>query len=514
MDETFQRLLELRAAGRWQEAAGLALRVHAELPDAIPPALLAAEALLRLDRYRAMRDVVLRCANPPVQPPQLLLQLVRWARRLEECELVERLLMESDWRAGASSAELAELALHAGSSGLYGIANAITTHALANDPTHPNLHYLLGMHRMFSGDTEGSVESLERALALCPGMPNAYLLLSMQDAQKGASRHVPRIRRALAGPCSAEDEAYLCYALHQYLDAAGEYDAAWRVLERGHAARRRLSSYDRARERALFDRLMRFEPTGRDAITGEGATRLVFIVGMFRSGTSLIERVLSAHPQVADAGETFQFSACMRQATDHDTLDVVDLTIAERASAADFAEVRRRMQAYADWRAGGRAVLTEKLPSNFLNVGFILAALPEARIVHMRRNPLDTCLSNLRTFFGGGVPYACDQLDMADYYGRYRRLMAHWDERWPGRILHVDYESFVADPDTQTGRLLDWCGLEIPSHRLDLERPGGISATASAAHVRRGVLPDRGRIRRRYEAHLGPLSAALGNLPA
>jgi hypothetical protein len=246
-----------------------------------------------------------------------------------------------------------------------------------------------------------------------------------------------------------------------------------------------------------------FEPAPQDG------TGLIFIVGMFRSGTSLIERVLGGHPDVVDGGETWQLSACLRQATDHDSMRVLDATIVARAPAADFAEVRSRMLRYAAWRSSAKPWLTEKLPSNFLNLGFILHAFPEARIVHMRRDPMDTCFSNLRTFFSGAAAYACDPMDMADYYLRYLDLMAHWHTLAPGRILDVEYGAFVADADRQARRLLEYCGLEYRTEILELDRRSGTSATASAAHVRRGVLKDRGQAWKPYAAHLDAMREAL-----
>jgi tetratricopeptide (TPR) repeat protein len=503
-----EQALRLRAMGRWPQAAEAALRLRNAVPGAIPPALLAAECVLPLDRYRLARELVLGVARPPVTSAESLLQLVRWLRRFEEPELTERLVGGSPWRRMGPPELLAELALHLGSSGLYRMASDCVEHALSSAPNNANLHYLRGLFRMFGGDTSGSVEALQHALRLRPGMANAHLSLAMQDAAGSADTYIADIRRALANVRNDEETGYLAYALHHRLHALGEYDEAWQVLERGHAARRRITPYSRVEQDDLFARLKGlalppFEPAPQDG------TGLIFIVGMFRSGTSLIERVLGGHPDVVDGGETWQLSACLRQVTDHDSMRVLDATIVARASIANFAEVCSRMLRYAAWRSGGKPWLTEKLPSNFLNLGFILHAFPEARIVHMRRDPMDTCFSNLRTFFSGAAPYACDPLDMADYYLRYRDLMAHWHALAPGRILDVDYAAFVADPEGQARRLLDYCRLEFQPEILELGRRSGTSATASAAHVRRGVLKDRGQAWKPYAAHLDAMREAL-----
>ncbi|HEX2082144.1 MAG TPA: sulfotransferase [Xanthomonadaceae bacterium] len=382
-----EKALQFRAMGRWPQAAEAALRLRNAAPGAIPPALLAAECVLPLDRFRLARDLVLGVAHPPVASAESLLQLVRWLRRFEEPELTERLLEGSPWRRMGPPELLAELALHLGTSGLYRLASDCAEDALASAPNNPNLHYLHGLFRMFVGDTLGSVDALQ----LRPGMANAHLSLATQDAAGSADTYIADIRRALIGARNDEEAAYLAYSLHHRLHALGNYDDAWRALERGHVARRRITPYSRAEQDDLFARLKRlalppFEPAPQDG------TGLIFIVGMFRSGTSLIERVLGGHPDVVDGGETWQLSACLRQATDHDSMRVLDATIVARAPAADFAQVRGRMLRYAVWRSGGKPWLTEKLPSNFLNLGFILHAFPEARIVHMRRDPMGRLL--------------------------------------------------------------------------------------------------------------------------
>lgn len=511
LQRVWAKALELRQEGRWEAASQAALALHRAAPGAVPPALLAAETLLRLDRYRTMREVILRAAQFAVTP-DVLLPLVRWLRRLEESETLERVVLRSDWHSIESPEALAELALHAGTSGLYRLADEITAVGLARAPSHADFHYLLGMHRMFAGDTAGSVEALESALKLQPGMANAYLLLALQHAE-GGRRHIGALQAALGRTTNPEHQAYLGYALHHFLHAVGDHHDAWGALARAHAACRRFATYDRAAQDAVFDALHRSQPrTQADQVaTSPGDVGLIFIVGMFRSGTSLIERVLGGSPQVLDGGETMTFSACMRDATDHDALDVIDKVIVDRSKGADYARVRQRMQAYANWRANSHSVLTEKLPSNFFNLGFILRAFPEAKILHMRREAMDTCFSNLRTFFGGAVPYACDQSDLAHHYTRYRELMAHWHDVFPGRILDVDYSDFVRDPEAEARRLMAFCGLAYSPQVLALDRHGGTSASASAAEVRQGILVGRGGVWKNYAAELLTLREELGN---
>ena len=126
----------------------------------------------------------------------------------------------------------------------------------------------------------------------------------------------------------------------------------------------------------------------------------------------------------------------------------------------DFADVGRRYLEQVDWRASGKPFLIDKLPSNFLNIGFIHRALPQARVIHMRRNAMDTCFSNLKELFSNACAYSYDQLELADYYAHYRRLMAHWRQVAPEFILDVSYEELARNPQAQAERILAFCGLE------------------------------------------------------
>jgi hypothetical protein len=296
------------------------------------------------------------------------------------------------------------------------------------------------------------------------------------------------------------------------LHASGQYEEAWQALEIGNSVKRALVPYDRQSQHKLYAALQEMDiPLSIQSKEPFRGTGLIFIVGMHRSGTSLLERVLAGHPDVMDGGETYTVTGLLRKAADHFCRGVIDTAIVSRQGDIDYAEIRKGLVDYASWRGRGRAFLTEKLPSNFLTLGFVMRALPEARIIHMKRDPLDTCFSNLRTYFGQAAAYSYDQSDLADYFCSYQRLMAHWHEVAPGRILDVDYNSFVNDPECGAKAVFSYCGLDFYPAALQVDRPGGISATASMVHVRQGILKDRGRAWLPYETHLRPLIQALGS---
>lgn len=514
----FGQAMAFAARGDFARAGETALRLCGLAPESVPVHVLASLAMLQQGRYRDAHALVMQAARHQIDVSDLL-RVARLLRRFEESEALERVFKATEWRKLRSPPALAELAQHLGFSGLYGQALECLAHASNIAPNYADVNYLQGLFEMFSGDMAASATSIRRALAIEPRMANAHWLLSMQDDAQSAGPHIAEMQRVMAA-AQPGSEARACfdYSLHHSFHALGRHEDAWRALARGHAAMRRLVRYRRDEQHAITAALERMSLPPFDPPPAiDDQTGMIFIVGMFRSGTTLIERLLAGHPDVVDGGETSQFSACMRDATDHDCDQVIDPGIVTRAPMADFSLVRQRMQRYANWRGQGRRWLTEKLPSNFLNVGFILQALPEARILHMRRDPVETCFSNLRTLFRGGAPYACNQEDLADYYLQYRRMMAHWHVVAPGRILDVDYAAFVADPEAESRRIMAYCGLAHVPGALDVGMRGGMAATASAAHVRKGILTSRGSVWKPYAEHLQPLirglRAAYGDTP-
>ena len=199
----------------------------------------------------------------------------------------------------------------------------------------------------------------------------------------------------------------------------------------------------------------------------------------------------------------------MRYATDHHCKGVIDRTIVERAGDVDFGEVGQRYLDGMAWRLGDERCFTDKLPSNFLNIGFICRALPQARILHMVRDPVETCFSNLRELFSDANPYSYDQRELADYYLQYRRLMAHWHAAYPGRILDVDYAELTRDPAGVMRMVAAFCGIDYLDAMSDPRSSGRAVATASAVQVRDRVVRRDVPKWAPYAKHMQPLVAAL-----
>ncbi|TQD48891.1 tetratricopeptide repeat-containing sulfotransferase family protein [Marilutibacter aestuarii] len=508
----WQRGMALAGQGDMAAAAACMQAIVDARPDFLPGRLQQAHFLLGADRYRDALAIALDLADCMPASLEFAWHLVRLLRRFELHEQVAGVVSRSGWEQSWNAEGLCRLASQLGPIGLYGPMEAILERLSALGSVDVNVHVLRGTVALVSGDTGAAAHHLRRALAEGgDSLAHVRWMLTLHEdaTHADADRHATEVELERVRPGS-EDEAYLAFALHNLLHAAGDVEGAWVALERGCRIKRQAARHDDARQERLFQALATAPlPDAPPDEAPEPGPRPVFIVGMFRSGTSVVERVLSGHPDVVDGGESYVMPAAMCAAADHMCNEIVDERMIQRIDAEGLRVAAARFRAHARWKAGGRAVFTEKLPSNFLLTGYILAAMPEARIVHMRRDPMDTCFSNLRTFFTGAAGYSYDQASLARYYLGYRALMAHWRERHPERILEVDYQAFVDDPEGQARRLLAFCGLEFLPSVLDVGRSGGYSATASIGSVRKGILRNRGGAWRAYAAHLQPLLEGL-----
>ena len=489
-------------------------------PGFIPAVLQLSLWLLAQDRYREARVLAHEVAASHPASPELALEAVRLLRRFEDHALVQQVVRGVDWRESPPAVLLA-LAGELAPVGLYGEVRQALHLAEAGLPegdVRP-----LGLRatlQMIDGDPASAATSLQRVAD--SGSSDAARAMWLLSMQSGKADHGPtelaRLEHALRiAKTGSADEIYLAYALHNRLHASGDHGGSWAALERACKAKRSSLNYDPVAQKDLFGALEAL-PRFDEVPPGAGSPQVtpVFVVGMHRSGTTLLERMLGGHPDVRDGGESYAVSAAIRHATDHYSPHVVDALLVHRLARGDvdLSRIRDDVMAYTRWQARGRRFLTEKLPSNFLHLGVILAAMPGARVLHMRRDPLDTCFSNLRTLFSTAAPYSYDQGELADYFLGYQGLMQHWHDLWPGRILDVDYRQLVDDPAGESARIMAFCGMEPHAAVLDIARPGGAVATPSLADVRSGIQRNRGGAWRPYAAQLRELrdrlSAAAG----
>lgn len=375
-------------------------------------------------------------------------------------------------------------------------------------PGDPGALYNLASALVATGDLSEAEATFDQVIALDPSDADAFYNRSTLRRWSGAENHVAELEAAIARVRHPGAEAALCYALAKELEDMGAHDAAWSWLARGAARRRGQLSYRveadleaMAQIASAFD-----DPRMRAATSRREPGGPIFVLGLPRSGTTLVDRILSAHPQVESLGEISDFALSLMRTVGpaNGKSDLI-----ARSTRMDFTALG---QAYREClSAYGRAapLLIDKTPANYLYLGLIALSLPEARIVHVRRDPMDNGYALLKTLFRTGCPYSYSQSDLGAYIGAYRRLMDHWRTVLPGRMVEIDYEALVEDQEGESRRLLADLGLDWDPACLDFHANPAPAATASAAQVRRPIYRDSLALWRRYEAGLAPLAESL-----
>ena len=376
------------------------------------------------------------------------------------------------------------------------------------------VHYLLGTCAMRLGETAEAEQQFERAISINPAFAPSHWHLAKLSRVTAEHNHVDRLRKLLAGATRPPEAAMLGYALFKELDDLGEYDDAWRVWEGAAGQMKRGTGYDVRRDIALMDSLREADLACAPlpAVIDPDQTGLapIFIVGLPRSGTTLLERAFGLHSDVSACGELVDMVNQLRYTQNVSGAATLDVAMARRLPTTDFSQLGERYIGHVAWRSAGKSRITDKMPANFRLVGAILRSMPQARIVHMFRDPVAGCFSNLREcFFGGNYGYSNNLADMADYHRSYRALMQHWDDRYPSRVHPVRYEDLVSDTEGQLRQAFAHCGLEWQPACVHTERNSSMVTTASATQVREPINSRSVEHWRRYEQHLLPMIDAL-----
>lgn len=389
-------------------------------------------------------------------------------------------------------------------------ALALLDRAAALGHASAALRFQRGEALLFNGRLAEAEAELQASLAAAPAHGSVAVPLVRARKQTAKHNHLALLEqsRQHVAPDSREHAA-LEFARYKTLEDLGRDDEAWTALAHGNALMHaRLHGQD-ARHHAWLERfLAAWAHAGHappDSVSDGPAP--IFIIGMARSGTTLLERMLGNHPQVAVAGELQDFGAQLHWLAD--TRNAQSDRLVERLPGLDYAELGRRYLAQTQWRARGKAFFIDKQPPNWVLAAAIHAALPGAPILNLVRDPMDTCFSNWRAWFGDACAYSYDLDTLAAHCNDYRRVMAHWHQTMPGVILDVPYADLVSDPETTLRRVFAFCGLDWQPGCTDITHNAAPSATLSAAQVRGGVRRDTGGRWRRYAVQLRSLQMHL-----
>jgi len=385
--------------------------------------------------------------------------------------------------------------------------------ALSVKPDFAEAHRSLGVIFKELGKIDDAIACFREALFLKPDYATAFrnLTLIVKYTEVDDVLHAMEDLYNKKGDIPDADRIDLGFALGKIYEDLRDYSKSFSFISQANLLKRKTFQYAIQNDHDRFEKIkMTFSSDffASHPDSGYQDKIPVFIVGMPRSGTTLVEQILASHPEVFGAGElavlenltntictwgpTSKFPECI---TDLDRDDFA------RMGSEYIKEIRKYSK--------DAAYITDKMPYNFLHVGLIKTILPKAKIIHCTRNPMDTCFSIFKTEFAGTHGYAYDMVELGQYYKLYQDLMAHWEKVLPGSMYTISYEELIADQQNQTQRLLDFCGLSWDAGCLTFHKTERRVRTASLAQVRQPIYKDSVQLWKRYEKHLEPLRKAI-----
>jgi tetratricopeptide (TPR) repeat protein len=389
---------------------------------------------------------------------------------------------------------------------------------LAETPQNPELHLSIAHALKTQGHQAEAIESYRAAAAARADFGDAYWSLANLKTYRFTDEELARMRELEAADATKLlDRYHLCFALGKALEDRGEYEESFRYYERGNAFKKSESRFDvGAMERNLRLQASLCTREFLAARAGGGCQRPdpIFIVGLPRSGSTLIEQILASHSQVEGTMELADIPRMVQQLSGRENRDapsrypalLADLTPAER--------LRLGEKYIADTRVyrTDKPYFIDKMPNNFRHIGLIHLILPNARIIDARREPLACCFSNFKQLFASGQEFTYSLEDIGRYYRAYVEVMTHWDAVLPGRVLRVQHESVVEDLEGNVRRMLDFLGLPFEEACLEFYRTERSVRTASSEQVRQPIYKEGIEQWRNFEPWIGPLRSALGDV--
>jgi tetratricopeptide (TPR) repeat protein len=503
------RLLGLIAAqtGRNDEAAELLSRAVAAKSDFAETHNHLGVVLQRLGRTAEAAEALTRATMLKPDYPEALNNLgvaLRDLGRLEEAVAAYE-------RAVSANTAYAEARYNLGIA-LWDLGRseaAIATFEAATrlKPDYAKAWVNLGVALQEMGRTTDAIAALRRALDLDPGLTRAWHTLSELKIFTPGDADIARMQAQVAVAQDVDDRIFLGFALAKATLDTGDADDAFERFDEANRLKRGTIDFDiheAARELAAIADVFDPEILERHAECGEPSDLPVFVIGMPRSGTTLVEQILASHPKAAGAGELGVVQSIVESLGKAWPGGVASM------GGDTFARLGRGYLDMVSEKADGRARLVDKMPNNFRYLGLIRLMLPNARIIHCRRDPMDTGVSCYTKLFTGRQDFAYDLRELGLYHRAYAQLMDHWRGTLPqDRFIEVDYEAVVADLETEARRLVTFCGLDWDPACLDFHRTERAVRTASTAQVRKPIYGASVGRWRAWAAHLGPLIQAL-----
>ncbi|UTA46838.1 sulfotransferase [Simiduia sp. 21SJ11W-1] len=392
------------------------------------------------------------------------------------------------------------------------LARAQFEQAVAGAPENIQFKLNLASNRVYHGELAEAAVDYRAVLEKVPGHAQAHWALASAHKARD-DHHIQQMRTLLARPDLPERaQAFLQYAIGKECEDLQDWEGAIAAFMAGARARRATVAFDEAAEIEMFDFLTR-HCTADWLAEGEGSDHRapIFVLGQPRTGTTLIERIITSHSDVTSAGELQQFGLSLRRLSRHQDPKRFSAALFKSALDLDYRQVGNLYMEATQRMQGNTARFVDKLPVNYLLIPFILKALPNAKIVHLTRNPMDACFASFKQLFADAYLHSYDQVEMARHHARYRHLMAHYHAQFPGRIFDISYEATAQNLEPNARALIEYLELPWQAACLDFHAQAATVATASAAQVREPVHTRSIGRWKKYQQHLQPILQTLSN---
>ena len=466
-----------------------------------------AELAARIGRWRDAEQLLRRAVELApgwtAAKANLALVLGRMGRPTEALELLGDIFESEPEDLGHWNLKAATL----GRLGEFDEAIQLYEDVLEQSPQQPRVWLSYGHMLKTVGRQAEGIAAYRKSIELKPTLGEAWWSLANLKTVRFEDADLGALAKALSAPgISDEDRFHLDFALGKALHDVGRTDEAFDHYAKANALRLKSQPYRPGEISNTVDRCIEAFTVEVFAERSGGceARDPIFIVGMPRAGSTLIEQILSSHSLVEGTSELPDIPVLARKPGPYPK-GIIDASAADRCTLGEEYLKRVGVQ-----RRTGRSLFIDKLPNNWLFVPFIHLILPNAKVIDARRHPLGCCFSNFRQHFAHGQPFTYDLHHVGRYYADYVRLMAHVDAMLPGRVHRVIYERMVDDTEAEVRRLLDYCGLEFEPQVMEFYKTERPVRTASSEQVRRPIYREATEEWRAYEVHLGPLKDALG----
>jgi tetratricopeptide (TPR) repeat protein len=508
------RVWELMGQKNLKQALTACEQLNREYPDFASGWHTASQLALKLNRPAIALTAIGKAVDLEPDDTAWLLQQARCLAKLGNMEALESQVELLSARPMQTAYQCSTLGMLLTQLGRREHAVQFYEEALALKPDDARQYYNIACLQRSLGAIEAAERNFDKTLSLDPTDYEAWKIRSELRKQTPGNNHVESLEQLLSdGVDDKRGKGHICYALAKELEDLGEAERSFHYLKTGADTRRSLMQYDVQRDLDTMESIQ--QTYGSDSfdgsVEGDGNSEAIFILGMPRTGTTLVERILSSHTEVFAAGELNNFAVQMmglvKTQAGNKNLSRDDLV--KLSAGIDFQELGAAYVRSTRPFTGHTARFIDKLPLNYLYVGLIHLALPNAKIINLKRHPLDTCYAIYKQLFLDAYPFSYDLEEQGRYFAAYYKLMEHWHAVMPGVVYTIEYEKLVANLESEARLLIDFCELDWQAQCLKFHENKEASTTASTTQVRQPVYQSSVGKWRQYRQQLAPLIKVL-----